>query len=188
MKKKWSIAAVAALALVAAAPAFPQPSPEAAGLKAGAKAGWIWPKGALDDVFGGTWVVGGDVSYRTTLLGLGLDARYSRKQTDTTVGDATLGVTWSSVPISGNVYMNLFVEEANTLYVGGGPTAMYTRVESGISVPGFEGSVADGRWTWGWNAVLGADSNRLYVEGQFLWVEEGSLNLGGFALTLGFRF
>jgi len=187
--KKMSLLVVAgALALSSARPAYSQASPEVAGIKAGVKAGWLWPSGALDDVFGGTYVLGVDVAYRTTLLGIGVDARFSRKQKDITVGDSSFGVTWTNVPISGNAYLNLFVEETNTLYAGGGPTAVYTRIESGLTVPGFEGSVSDGKWTWGWNALLGADSGRFYIEGQFLWVEEGSLDLGGFDLTLGYRF
>ena len=49
----------------------------------------------------------------------------------------------------------------------------------------------EAEWNWGWNAVAGADTGKVYIEAQMVRVsqsESGGLDLGSFNLTLGFRF
>lgn len=158
----------------------------------GVKAGWLWPDGELSDGFGSTWVVGVDLGARGRLLGVGVDAKFSRKKAEFGGPELVADATWTSIPVSGNLYLNLFVDRGSTLYVGGGATYAYTRIV-GVT-PGSELATRFGeaRWSWGWNAVAGADAGQVYIEAQLIRVsrgfETGRLDLGGFNLTLGFRF
>lgn len=199
MNREYLVAAIASLGLSFAQPAAAQ-VPDTSGAQAGVKVGWLWPHSDLKESFGSTYVLGADLSYRGKVIGAGVDARFSRKKTDIQIVEDILAeVTWTSIPLSGNIYLNLFLDQGNTLYVGGGPTYMYTRIEASVLADMFPtfSEEREGRWDWGWNAVVGADSGRAFIEGQYLWVK-GSLepeetsgtepNLGGFSLSLGIRF
>lgn len=178
-----------ALALLIAAPAAAQDGRRGIGVKAG----WLWPDGSeFKDSFGSTWVVGADLGVRGRLLGLGVDAKFSRKKASFQGPDFASDATWTSIPLSGNLYLNLFVDRGSTLYVGAGPTYQYTKID-GIAVgTDLATRFGEADWRWGWNAVAGADAGQLYIEAQVvrvsMGVEGGDLKLGGFNLTLGFRF
>jgi len=178
-----------ALALFIAAPASAQ------GMTRGVKGGWLWPGGdEFKDSFGSTWVLGADLSARSRLLGIGVDARYSRKKTSFEGEGFISDATWTSIPVSGNLYLNIFVDRGSTLYVGGGPTYQYTKIDGVAVGTDLATRFGESAWNWGWNAVAGADAGQVYIEAQIVRVSQaldtgtGDLDLGGFNLTLGFRF
>jgi len=178
-----------ALALTFATPALAQDARPGIGIKGG----WLWPGGdEFKDAFGGTWVVGADIGARGRLLGLGVDAKYSRKKAQFDGPNAVADATWTSIPLSGNLYLNLFVDQGSTLYVGGGATYAYTKIDGLALGTGLATRFDEAQWNWGWNAVAGAAAGKIYVEAQLIRVsqdfETDKLDLGGFNLTLGFRF
>lgn len=177
-----------ALAVFVAAPAAAQDTSRGIGVKAG----WLWPEGdELEDAFGSTWVVGADLGVRGRLLGLGVDARFSRKKASFAGEGFVSDATWTNIPVSGNLYLNLFVDQGSTLYVGAGPTYAYTKIDGVAAGSGLATSFAEAEWNWGWNAVAGAAAGKVYIEAQMVRVtqgEGGDLKLGSFNLTLGFRF
>lgn len=183
MKKLLPIA----LLLAFAAPAVGQE------FKRGLKGGWLWPDGQeFKDAFGSTWVVGVDVGVRGRLLGVGVDAKLSRKKAEFESPGVIADATLTSIPVSGNLYLNLFVDRGSILYVGGGPTYAYTKIDGAAVGSGLATRFREAQWTWGWNAIAGADSGKLYIEAQLVRVSEDfeseRLKLGGFNLTLGVRF
>jgi opacity protein-like surface antigen len=178
-----------ALLLTSAAPAVAQDDVRGIGVKGG----WLWPGGQeFEESFGGTWVVGADLAARGRLLGLGIDAKFSRKQAELEAAGVIADATWTSIPVSGNLYLNLFVDQGSTLYVGAGPTYAYTKVDSVALSSPLVSRFSEAQWNWGWNAVAGAGAGQIYVEAQLVRVSQDvasdQLQLGGFNLTIGFRF
>jgi hypothetical protein len=178
-----------ALVLIFATPALAQGVQRGIGVKGG----WLWPGGdEFKDAFGGTWVVGVDLGARGRLLGVGVDAKYSRKKAEFDGPGVVADATWTSIPVSGNLYLNLFVDQGSTLYVGAGPTYAYTRIDGIALGSALATRFGEAQWNWGWNAVAGAAAGKIYIEAQLVRVsqsvEAGKLELGGFNLTLGVRF
>lgn len=178
---------LAALVLSVATPAAAQDFTRGIGVKAG----WLWPDGSeFKDAFGGTWVVGADLGARGRLLGLGLDAKFSRKKASFAGDGFVSDATWIGIPLSANLYLNLFVDQGSTLYLAAGPTYAYTKIDGVAVGTPLATRFVQAEWNWGWNAIAGADTGQVYIEAQMVRVKQADsqIELGSFNLTLGFRF
>ena len=58
-----------------------------------------------------------------------VDGKVSRKKQRFEAPGLSADATWTSIPLSGNLYLNRYVDEGSTLYVGGGPSFVYTKID-----------------------------------------------------------
>ena len=166
-----------------------------------AKAGWFFHQDEpLSDIVENNWMVGGEVIlWLPSGLGFGADVRFSTRDKDAEdIDDYDFDMEWMQVPININAYYRFDSGDEMVPYIGGGFTAAYTDIT--VKEAG-EPDIDVDDTALGFNVLAGIDYNGLLVEAQYFWAQaefedlnflkddpDDDLNVGGFLVSVGYRF